>query len=66
VFGSVDIQNPLVAVAVSAEAKLTDPEFRVGSASQRVEIVVGLTPLIVHDLVEFVGMSSRACLSRSS
>ena len=55
VFDSVDIQNTLTVVTLGTESKLADPEFRVGCTSERFEVVAGITPLIGHNLVEFVG-----------
>ena len=55
VFNGVDVQNPLTVVTLGAESKLADSEFRVGCTSEWLKIVVGITPLVGHDLVEFVG-----------
>ena len=54
-FDGVDIQDTLTVVALGTESKLADSEFRVGCTSEWFEAVVGITPLIGHNLVKLVG-----------
>ena len=50
-FDGIDVEDLFVVTATHAETELTDSEFRMGDAGQRLDVVVGVASLVVDDLV---------------